>query len=216
MKFGRVRRGEIGVHAQTITPVLAEALGLPIDTGVVLADVAPDGPAAGAGLRAGDIVTALDGKTMENGRQLRINVYAKGGGEQVNVDLRRGDRTLSVRVPVVERVSGASRLEDLIGTQQPVANLGITVLDLTPSIAQLLPDLRRDKGAVIARVTGDVPFSQQGRLRPGDVIYGLNGKTIESGTDLRTVAAALKPSTPAVLHIEREGVMYYVAFRVER
>ena len=216
MKFGRVRRGEIGVHAQTITPVLAEALGLPIDTGVVLADVAPDGPAAGDGLRAGDIVTALDGKTMENGRQLRINVYAKGGGEQVNVDLRRGDRTLSVRVPVVERVSGASRLEDLIGTQQPVANLGITVLDLTPSIAQLLPDLRRDKGAVIARVTGDVPFSQQGRLRPGDVIYGLNGKTIESGTDLRTVAAALKPSTPAVLHIEREGVMYYVAFRVER
>lgn len=216
IKFGRVRRGEIGVHAQTITPLLAEALGLSIDSGVVLADVAPGGPAAGAGLQPGDIVTALDGKTMENGRQLRINVYAKGAGEQVSVEGRRGDRAIAMRVPVVERASGASRLEDLIGTQQPVSNLGITVLDLTPAIVQMLPDLRRDKGAVIARVTAEAPFSQQGRLLPGDVIYALNGKTIESGTDLRNAAAALKPSTAAVLHIEREGVMYYVAFRLER
>jgi serine protease Do len=216
IKFGRVRRGEIGVNAQTITPLLGDALGLGTDTGVILADVASSGPAGRAGLQPGDIVLKLDGKVMENGRQMRINVYSKGAGEQVALDVRRGERTLSVRVPVVERASDTSRLEDLIGSQQPVPNLGITVLDLTPAIAQILPDLRRDKGAVIARVTTEVPFSQQGRLMPGDVIYSLNGKTIESGADLRSVAATLKPSTAAVLHIEREGILHYVAFRVER
>jgi serine protease Do len=216
VKFGRVRRGEIGVNAQTITPLLAEALGLPVETGVVLADVARGGPAGSAGLQPGDIVSSMDGKPMENGRQLRINVYAKGAGEQVALEVRRGERTLTVRVPVAERTSGMSRLQDLLGSQQAVPALGITVLDLTPTIAQVLPELRRDKGAVIARVTMDVPFSQQGRLAAGDVIYALNGKTIESGTDLRTAASALKPSSPAVLQIEREGIMYYVAFRVER
>ena len=216
IKFGRVRRGQIGVNAQTITPLLGEALGLNVDNGVILADVASGSPAARAGLQAGDIVAKLDGKVMENGRQLRINVYSKGAGQQVTLDVKRGDRTLSVSVPVVERESDTSRLEDLIGAQQPVTNLGITVLDLTPAVAQLLPDLRRDKGAVIARVTAEAPFSQQGRLMPGDVIYALNGKTIESGADLRTVAATLKPSTAAVLHLEREGILHYVAFRVER
>jgi serine protease Do len=216
IKFGRVRRGEIGVNAQTITPLLAEALGLPFDNGVVLADVAPGGPAARAGLQAGDIVTSLDGKVMENGRQLRINVYAKGAGEQVVVQVRRAERLLTLRVPVVERTSDSARLEDLIGSQQPIANLGITVLDLTPVIAQLLPDLRRDKGAVVARVRSDAPFSQQGRLKPGDVIYALNGKAIESASDLQTAAAALKPSSAAVLHVEREGLLSYLAFRVDR
>src|SRR6185503_4631261 len=86
-KTGRVRRGEIGVNAQTVTPLMAEALGLPPEAAVILADVYPGGPAAKAGLQAGDIVTTLDGKPMENGRQFRINVYTRGIGEQVAVQV---------------------------------------------------------------------------------------------------------------------------------
>jgi serine protease Do len=215
-KFGRVRRGEIGVTAQTLTPVLAEALALPVESGVILSDVAPGSPAASAGLRPGDIVTALDGKPMENGRQLRINVYARGVGEQVALDVRRAGRSLSIRVPVVERSNDARRLQDLIGQQQSIPKLGVTALDLTPPIAQLLPSLRRDEGAVIARVAADAPYSQQGRLLAGDVIYTLNGKTIDSAAALRDAAQALNPSTAAVLHLERQGVLLYVAFRLER
>src|SRR5512134_3793118 len=102
-EHGRVRRGEIGVSAQTVTPVLAEGLGLPADAGVVLGDVNPNGPAARAGLQAGDVVLALNGKPMENGRQFRINVYTHGVGEQVAVQVRRGSRTVTVKVPVIER-----------------------------------------------------------------------------------------------------------------
>jgi serine protease Do len=215
-KFGRVRRGEIGVHAQTITPVLAEALGLGVDEGVILADVAAGSPAAKAGLRPGDLVVALDGKRMENGRQLRINIYSRGAGEAVTLDVRRGGQVMSVKVPVVERSTGSTRLEDLVGQQQAIEKLGVTALDLSPAIAAFLPPLRRDTGAVIARVAHDAPFSQQGRLMPGDVIYELNGRTIENAAGLRAAAAALNPNAAAVLHLEREGVLHYVSFRIDR
>ena len=109
---------------------MAEALGLTVDAGVVLSDVMPGSPAEKAGLAPGDLVLSLDGKPMENGRQFRINVYTRGVGEQVAVEVRRGSRTLTVRVPVVERESEAGQLEALIGTQQVIRALGVIALDL--------------------------------------------------------------------------------------
>ena len=123
-KTGRVRRGDIGVHTQTITPLLAEALGVTADAGVVLSDVAPGGPAARAGLQPGDLVLALDGKRMENGRQLRINLYARGVSDTVVIDVQRGDRKLSVKVPVGERDSDVGRLKDLVAQQVPITSAG--------------------------------------------------------------------------------------------
>ncbi len=215
-KHGRVRRGEIGVNPQTITPLMAEALGLGLDAGVILADVIPGGPAEKAGLEPGDIVLSLDGKTMENGRQFRINVYTRGVGEQVTLEVRRGERTLNVKVPVVERTNDTGELEALIGSQQAIRPLGVVALDLNASVAALLPPLRREKGAVIARVTPESPYSQQGRLQPGDVIYAINGQIVRSADDLKVFAAQLKPSAAAVLLIERESTMMYFSFRVDR
>ena len=215
-KFGRVRRGEIGATAQTITPMLAEALRLPVERGVILSDVAPGSPAAKAGLQPGDVVLSLDGKPMENGRQFRINVYARGAGEQVVLAMQRGERTANVRVPVVERPGGAGRLSDLIGVQRIVPRLGVAVLDLSPTVAEALPALRREKGAVVVVVGQNTPLSQQGRLLPGDVIYSLNGAAIAGGEELERAAAALKPGMATVLQIEREGTLMYLAFRVDR
>lgn len=215
-KYGRVRRGEIGVSTQTITPLMAEALGLTFDAGVVLADVTPGGNAAKAGLQPGDVVLSLDGKPMENGRQFRINVYTRGIGEQVTLDVRRGPKALTFRVPVAERSDDTADLEALIGSQQAIKPIGAVVLDLTPAIAELLPQLRRDKGAVVARVTPDTPYSQQGRLEAADVIYALNGRPIAGVRDLDAAVAALKPGAAAVLLVERESTLMYIAFRVER
>jgi serine protease Do len=215
-KHGRVRRGEIGVSTQTITPLMAEALGLTFDAGVVVSDVTPGGPAAKAGLEPGDVVTSLDGKPMENGRQFRINVYTRGVGEQVTIEVHRGARTVSVRVPVVERANDTGELETLIGSQPVIRPLGVVALDLTPPIAALLPTVRRQKGAVVARVTPDTPYSQQGRLQPGDVIYALNNRLVAGVEDLKSAASELKPSAAAVLLIERESTLMYLAFRVER
>jgi serine protease Do len=214
-KTGRVRRGEIGVTTQTITGVLAEALQLPADTGVIVSDVEEGGPAARAGLQPGDIVQTLDGKRMENGRQFRINIYTRAIGDQVTVDVQRGERRLSVRVPVAERDGTTTKLTDLLAPQNNIRLLGVFVLELTPQIHQILRSARREKGVVVASVSPDTPYSQQGRLRAGDVIYSLNGTTIASVADLKAASESLKPGTAAVLQIERAGGLMYLAFRME-
>ena len=215
-KTGRVRRGEIGVYPQTVTPVMAEALNLSPEAGVILSDVTPGGPAARAGLEPGDVVLSLDGKRMENGRQFRVNLYTRSIGDQVVLEVQRATRRITVRVGVEERDSDVGRLSDLVSPQNAVKEIGIYGVDLTPAIIALLPDLRGSKGVVVALASAGTPFSQQGRLRPGDVIYTLNGKPIESVERLKALLAGLPQNAPVVLHVERDGTLLYLAYKIER
>ncbi len=215
-EHGRVRRGEIGVSAQTVTPVLAEGLGLPADAGVVLGDVDPNGPAARAGLQAGDVVLALNGKPMENGRQFRINVYTHGVGEQVAIQVRRGSRTVTVNVPVVEREDHTARLAAIVAGKQPVEALGIVALDLTTAIAELLAPLRQPRGVVVVRPTPEAPYSQQGSLESGDVIHAVNGQDVSNLEALKAALGAVKAGSAVVLQIERGGSLMYLGFRAHR
>jgi serine protease Do len=213
---GRVRRGDIGVSTQTLTPLLADALGLPADSGVVISDVLEGGPAGQAGLRPGDVLLSLDGKRMENGRQFRINLYTRGIGQQVTLEILRGERRLSLRVPIGERQSDAGRLTELVSPDNAIKTLGVVGIDLSPRISALLPPLRRTAAVIVAAVSAESPYSQQGRLQPGDAIYALNGRDISSIADLKSVVSTLKPGSAAVLQIERESRLMYLAFRVER
>ena len=113
-QFGRVRRGDIGIRPQTITPTLSRGLGLAVERGVVLADVMPGSPADRAGLKAGDLVLSLDGKRMDNGRQLDINLYRHVVGDVVTVELLRDGLVERRRVAVAERrdLSGLSNAVD--------------------------------------------------------------------------------------------------------
>ena len=214
--YGRVRRGEIGVLAQTVTPVIAEALGLPADAGVILGDVAPGGPGARAGLQPGDVVLSLNGKPMENGRQFRINVYTHGVGEHVAIQVLRGSQTLTSKVAVVEREDHSVRLAAIVAGRQPVEALGIVALDLRPEIAQLLAPLRRSNGVVVVHPTPDAPYSQQGSLQAGDVIHAINGKEVANLQALKAALTETKVGSAVVLQIEREGSLMYVGFRAQR
>jgi serine protease Do len=215
-KSGRVRRGEIGVYPQTVTPLMAEALKLAPEAGVILSDVTPGGPAARAGLQPGDVVLALDGKRMENGRQFRINLYTRGIGDQVAIEVLRAERRLTVRVNVAERDSDIGKLADLVTPQNTIHEIGVYGVDLTAAIHAILPDLRGDTGIVVALVAAGTPLSQQGRLAAGDVIYAINGKPVGGVERLKAVLAGLPPNAPFVLQVEREGTLLYLSFRVER
>ncbi len=81
-KEGHVHRGQIGASVETVTPLLAAGLQLPQDWGVLVADVTPDGPADKSGLQPGDVVLSLNGKTMENARQLDVGLYRFPGRRQ--------------------------------------------------------------------------------------------------------------------------------------
>jgi serine protease Do len=215
-KTGRVRRGEIGVIAQTITAPLAAGLGLAQDWGVIISDVDPNGPGARGGLRPGDIIVSLDGKTMENGRQFQVNFYTRNVGETVTLQVLRGREPLTLRVPVAERPDDPFRFAQLVRPEEHlVPRLGLLGLNLDDRLAAMLPGLRSRAGVVVAATAADAPVSRQGELRPGDLIRSLNGTAVSSLVDLRRAIGEIKPGGAAVLQVERQGRFMYLAFAIE-
>ncbi len=208
-QYGRVRRGEIGARAQTITPALAGGLGLPQDWGVVLADVCPSSPADTAGLRVGDIVLSLDGKTMENARQFQVNVYQRRAGQAVNLELLRGDARLNYSVALIERPGDPDRFQEMVRpAEHLVPKLGILALNLTPDVMVMLPALRQPRGVVVA--VSAAAHVRGESLLPGDVIHALNKRPVGSMLGLRTHLEPLGSGDAAVLQVERSGRLLYV------
>jgi len=212
---GRVRRGHIGVHAQTITPTLAKGLGLDRDWGVICGDVYPGGPASAAGLVVGDIILTLDGKPMENGRQLDVNLYRRPIGEKVTLDVDRSGRRLALDVLVIEREDDQTQFSDLVKpSENLIPKLGILCLDIDQSIRRHLPGLRANYGVLVAARSMDAPSLSDG-LRPGDVIYTMNTTRIADLKTIRDAAAALRPGDAVVCQVERNGRLMYVSFEVD-
>jgi serine protease Do len=195
--------------------VLAQALGLAQDWGVVLADVHPEGPAAAAGLKIGDVVLTLDGKVIENGRQLDVNVYRRAVGTPVALEVLRGGERLTRRVPVIERPDDPQRLVDMVRPEENlIPRLGVLALELTPRLAGMLPALRFQAGVVIAATSSGSPYQEE-HFAPGDVLYSVNGKRVAGLKDLRAALAELPANQPAVFHLQRQGQLRYVAFPLE-
>lgn len=212
---GRVRRGVIGVSAQTITPTLAAGLRLAQDWGVVIADVRPRSPAAQAGLRVGDVVVELSGKLMENGRQFDVNLYQIPPGGTATLAIRRGLERLTVSVRVVEREGDPGRFADLVSRERHVVpELGVLALPVDGDVARVVPWVRRTGGLLVA--AWDAGGAARAHdLRPGDVIYALNGGAVETLADLRAGLGLLRPGDPVVLHLDRRGEMRFVVFERE-
>ena len=216
-QYGRVRRGEIGVRAQTITPLLADGLKLGRDAGVVLSDVYPEGPAAAAGAEVGDIVLRLDGKPMENGRQLQVNLYSRAVGDTVRLDIERRGQAVTLSVRVAERDDDPGRFAALARPEEHlVQRLGVLGLTMTPELAALVPDFRVATGVIVAGTSGDVVPGSDGQLAIGDIIHAVNGQAIRTLPELRTAVDALKTGDSLVLQIERDAELMYVALRLER
>ncbi len=212
-KSGRVRRGVIGVRAQTITPPLASGLGLVFDRGVVLSDVTPAGPAEAAGLKPGDVVLTLDGKPMENARQFDVNLYRRAPGDSVTVSVRRGQQTVEAKVPVVPRPDDTERLQALVTPEKNlIPRLGVLGLELDEELLRVAGPLRGRDGVVVAARAGGADGDE---LRAGDVIYAVNGVSVLGLAELRSAVAGAAAGQPLVLHVERSGKLLYVVIENE-
>jgi len=210
----RVRRGEIGVFAQTITPALASGLRLSREWGVVLGDVYPNSPAAKAGLRINDVILSVEGKPMENGRQFDVTLYQRPIGEPVNIEVGRGLQRLPLRVMVTERQDEADRFRYIVTPEQNlISRLGILALEVTPELASVIPGLRAPNGVVVAGVA----LASEGTAGPlpGDVIHGVNGVSVRTIADLRAAIGQVAPDSVAVLQVGRQGRLRFIAVTLE-
>jgi len=212
---GRVRRIEIGANAQSITPNLAAGLKLPQDWGVILSDIAPGGPADHAGLRRKDIVTAVDGRPIDSLPKFAALLYLHRREQPVQIDILRGEQALKVSVTPADVHGGIDSLADLIRPDEGlIAPLGLFVVELSVDVLDLLPNVRSQAGVVVAgTLESEPPVSTD--LAVGDVIRSFNEAPLRKPADLRAALATLKPGDAAVLEVEREGMLRYVAFEME-
>jgi serine protease Do len=210
-KDGHVHRGEIGVTAQSITPELAAGLELRRDSGVILADVAPEGPADAGGLKPGDIVLSLNNKPMQNARQFQLELYRIPLHQTVEVQALRDTEKITAQIQVAERENDPFRFLDLVKPEtNQIPKLGIIGVAISKELAQALPDTRKPYGVVVAARSGESEYSGQGGLKLGDVIYSMNNVPMATLEALRQAVDQLKPLDPVVLQIEREGKLMYL------
>src|SRR5262249_23745221 len=146
-KYGHVPRIEIGVVPQTITPTMAEGLGLAQDWGVVIADVARRGPADAAGIQPGDIILAVDGHPVMGVSALAALLYLRPHDQTLKIDVLRGRQKLSFKVGVLLEHDRIDQLADVAAPMKThLGTLGILVLSLDDKLRSLMPDVRIGAG----------------------------------------------------------------------
>jgi len=210
-EHGLIRRQEIGVSLQTISPVMASSLKLPKDYGVIVSDVWPGGPAEGAGLQIGDILVSVDGQPADNLPTVIYNFRLRDSSDKVQLVVLRGTtpQTLSVQ-PIEMR----AELDAVSAMADPERNLvpeiGILGVEIDARIAAAASGLRAPYGVIVAaRASGalvDVP------LQANDVIRSVNDRKVATLAQLREVLRALPPGAPVTLQVQREGRLTYVSF----
>jgi serine protease Do len=213
---GHVHRAQLGLVAETVTPEMADGLSLQTHHGVIVSDLEPDGPADHAGIQVDDIIVALNGRRMDSVRQLEVSVFRLAPKTNVTVRVQRGDNQLEL--PAVTEEEPGKPIDTLVDSVDPdkniVSKLGIIGLDISQAVREVMPNLRRPNGVVVAARNANVPYSGS-ELSVGDVIYALNRRVVGGVSDLRSMLGAMKSGDDVVLLVEREGRLLYVPLQLE-
>src|SRR5919197_1302573 len=178
---GRVVRGYIGASVQPLTPELAEAMKLKGQpTGALVGEVAPNTPSEKAGIKTGDVITAVNGKKISDARELRLMIGSMAPGTKVQIDVNREGQKKTFGVELAEMPAGVTAEggpeaspEESPQAEKTTVFGGVAVADITDDVRTALNLPKDVQGAVIAEVDADSPAGKAG-LREGDVIQEVN------------------------------------------
>jgi serine protease Do len=224
-KYGKTRRAWLGVHIQSVTDEIAESLGLKDHNGALIADVTPNGPAAKAGLKSGDVILKFDGKEVNEFARLPRIVSETAINKEVEVDLLRDGKKMAIKVTVAE-LPDDKDLEQAQGekptgkqkdsSSSNVAGLGFSVTTVTPALKEKY-DLPSDaKGLVVTDVKPSSAAAERG-LRPGDVILEAAQEPVKTLADLNgKIDAAKKADRKSVLLlVQSDGALRFLPLKVD-
>jgi len=202
IESGTVKRAWLGVSFQEITPELAAHFGGSFDGGALINAVVPQGPADKAGLRAGDVITAVGDHKIREGHDLLRTVLRHGVDERLTLEVRRGGKTKKVTLVTGERPSEDEAQSRQQGVQDD-SMLGLALEELTPRLRERF----RYEGDGRVFIRGVAPGSDADRagLLPGDIILQADRQPVRAIGDVR---AALKDGK-AVLYVERESRRFF-------
>ena len=209
LKGGKVQRPWLGASLQTLTPDIADSLGLDAPSGALIAKVHAKGPAARAGLLAGDVVVSVDGKKVQDPQGLQYRFITKGVGGSTELGVMRKGQPVKTTITLIAPIEDPPRdVRDLPG-RHPLA--GCKVANLSPAVAQevgMEDDTR--EGVVVLEVAERSAAARFG-VRRGDVVVAINDEKIASVDQLAGILAV--PTGTWRLSVERGGKVYSLAIQ---
>lgn len=210
VKNGKVVRGYMGIVVQELTPELARVFTVPSGKGVLIGDVAPDGPAAKAGMQKGDVVTELNGEPVTGMNDLKLRIARLAPGSTARLKVYRNGQPRELSVTVVQLPEKPS--EQAAGESGEAGpKLGVSVGELTPEIARQLGLRPGTKGVVISEVVPGSAASEAG-LQRGDVIEEVNRQPVTSVEQFQRLVRQAGTQT-VVLSVNRGGNSVFVTVR---
>lgn len=201
-------RPYIGASFDDVTPAIAESLGMESPDGVIVTNVAKDGPAANAGMTPGDVVLAIDGKTVRHPQALGYRLATAGPGQTVTLSLlSRGERK-TLEIKLIKAPETVPANETRIEGRNPLA--GSTVANISPRVLQRLNVDFTGEGVIVEEIDGNSPAARAG-FQPGDVLVRINEQNIATVDDV--VRVTRNGSRVWKFEVNRHGQMISQVFR---
>lgn len=211
---GKVSRGWLGVVIQEVNKDLAESFGLERPAGALVAQVMDGGPAAKGGLKVGDVILNLNGKSIDMSGDLPHLVGAMKPGSTAKLEVvRDGDRkTLTIDIGALpEDGDLLAAGPEASGSTHSDNRMGVSVVELTEAQRQAL----EISGGVVIREISQGPAAMIG-LRPGDVITHLNNQAIDSVETFSQVVKALPNNRSVSMRVLRDGRASFITFKLPK
>ena len=206
---GSVARGWIGVQIQPVTDEIAESLGLKSTKGALVAEAQPTGPASAAGIKSGDVILGVDGKTIDGPRELARTIAGLGPDAKASLSYWHAgsQKTTDVKLGMLPNSDQVAKAE--IQGDEDKATVGALGLQLAPAAS--IPGAGKD-GVVVAEVEADSAAAQKG-LKVGDVILEAGGQKVSKPSDITAVITqAKKDGRKAVLlRVKNDQGVHFVA-----
>ena len=183
---GHVVRGWLGVQIQPVTADIADSLGMKTVEGALVAEPQLDSPAAKAGIKSGDVITAVDGVTIKNAHDLAKKIAEMAPGTSVNLAILRNGKqesmTLTLGQLLEQRLAQAQSDEN---DNTGVPRLGLTLAPATDVAGAA------GKGVVVTGVDPNGPAAEHG-FQTGDIILDVGGKAVSNPVDVRNTLSELR------------------------
>jgi serine protease Do len=213
-----VHRGYLGVQIKELDPEVASRLGLEKQKGVLVTKVFDDSPAARAGLKGGEVITALAGKPVENSHDLQAAVADLPLGEPVDLTVVRDGSSRTLQVKIEEQPTGFGAASERPAPAGPkpekkaskLEKAGVEVADATPELAKEFGYKGGVKGVLVTDVTPDSPAADAG-LHKGVLLVKVDRKPVKSAAEARdAIAKGLDKGTLLQVQGPEGGTDYVV------
>ncbi|CAN5597932.1 DegQ family serine endoprotease [soil metagenome] len=210
IQTGAAHHGYLGISMNDVTPENAQFFNLKDALGAIVSQVSPGSPAASAGIKNGDVITSLNGRPVENGGALQVDVAQMTPGTRASLGILRNGTPQTVTVALGEYKNDAQTASNNAesGGQANGGKLGVAMNDLTPEIRQQMNIPDNVKGAAIAQVRPGSPAEDAG-LQPGDVILEVNRKPTSSASDVVSSIKSLPIGKEVLLLVWSNGGASY-------